>query len=88
MKTIPSLSAEETLKILENQWLTTNDLKKLACVGTTKVSEIKKAIIEELHKEDKNYYLPAGLLPTDKVVEFLKINIKYLKRISNKKESS
>lgn len=87
MKTIPSLSAEETLQILENQWLTTNDIKRLACVGTTRVASIKKAIIDKLHEEDENYYLPAGLLPTDKVVEFLKINVKYLKKISDKKES-
>lgn len=87
MKTIPSLSAEQTLKILENQWLTTSDIKKLACVGSSKVTDIKKAIIDKLHKEDENYYLPAGLLPTDKVVEYLKINVKFLKKILDKKEN-
>ena len=86
MKTIPSLSATETLEIIKKQWLTTSDLKKLACVGNNRVAEIKKAIIDKLHEEDKNYYLPSGLLPTDRVVDYLKINIKYLEKISNKKE--
>ena len=87
MKIIPSLSAKETLKKKEKQWLTTNDLKKLACVGSARGASIKKAIIDKLHEEDKNYYLPSGQLPTDKVVEYLKINIKHLRKIANKKEN-
>ena len=89
MKIIPSLSAKDTLEILDKQWLTTNDLKKLACVGTNKVKELKKSIIEMIHKEDgDNYYLPSGQLPTDKVIKYLKINVNYLKKIAKEKDTT
>lgn len=83
MRIVPSLSAEETLKILEKQWITTSDLKKLACVGTNKAKELRESIIKMIYEEDGNYYLPSGQLPTDKVIKYLKINISYLKKINS-----
>ena len=46
--------------------------------------------MRELRKqlEQDNYFLPTNLLPMDKVVEYLKLNIPYLKKVSNFEEKS
>ena len=73
-------SANEMLEILKKQWLDTKDIQALASVSQDKAREIKKNITKNL--EDQNYFLPTGLVPNEKVVEYLNLNIKYLKKIS------
>ena len=74
------LTARETLKLLDNQWADTNDIKKLACCGTNKAGVIKNEIKEQLKKE--GYELPSGLIPMDRLFDYLKININYLRKVS------
>lgn len=74
------LNAEETLKILNNQWATTEDIMKLAFVGESKAREIGKEITDIVLKEHKKK-LPRGLFPMQVVQEYLGININYLKKI-------
>lgn len=74
------LSATETLELLNNQWATTSDVKKLACVGNNRGSDIMRAIRE--NAESQGYHLPRGLVPMEMVIDYLKININYLKKIS------
>lgn len=74
------LNAEETLKILNNQWATTEDIMKLAFVGESKAREIGKEIMEVVSEEHKKK-LPRGLFPMQVVQEYLGININYLKKI-------
>lgn len=82
MKIIPSLTAEETLHILSKQWICTKDLKRLACVSSARVKELRESIIKMIYEEEgENYYLPSGQLPTDKVIKYLKINVNYLKKV-------
>ncbi len=83
MRIVKRLSANEILKILENQWLTTKDIKDIACVGYTKASYIKNEIELKIKEKDQNYFLPAGLVPSKEVVDYLNIDIKYLKKISD-----
>jgi len=83
MKIVKRLPAHEILKILENQWLTTKDIKNIACVGYTKASYIKNEIELKIKEKDKNYFLPSGLVPCKEVVEYLNLDIKYLKKIAN-----
>ena len=73
------LNAEETLKILNNQWATTEDIMKLAFVGESKAREMTKEITNIVSKENKK--LPRGLYPMQIVQEYLGININYLKKI-------
>ena len=40
-----------------------------------------KEIREQL--EQQNYFLPTNLLPMDKVVEHLKLNVAYLEKVSD-----
>lgn len=77
-------SANEMLDILNKQWLDTKDIKVLASVGIEKARKIKNEIISKL--EDENYFLPNGLVPSEKVVEYLNLNVKYLKKIAKDAE--
>lgn len=76
-------SANEILKILEKQWLDTNDIKILASVSTNQARSIKKEITIQLKEEQ--YFLPNGLVPNERVVDYLKLNIKYLKKIAKER---
>ena len=82
MKIVKRLPAHEILKILENQWLTTKDIKDIACVGYTKATYIKNEIEFKIKERDQNYFLPSGLVPSKDVVEYLNIDVKYLKKIA------
>ncbi|MBQ6546500.1 MAG: hypothetical protein IJL74_00685 [Bacilli bacterium] len=73
------LTANETLDLLNKQWADTNDIKKLACCGTNRAGLIKQEIKQQLG--DK-YFLPKGLVPMDKLFDYLNININYLRKIS------
>lgn len=72
-------STEDMLEVLNKQWLNVKDIKVLASVSLDKARKIKNEIIIEL--ENQNYYLPTGLVPSEEVVKYLKINVSYLKKI-------
>ncbi len=74
------MNAKETLKILSKQWIDIEDLKKLSGSGINTAYRLKKEI-EDICL-DKGYFIPNGLLPTNEVVLFLKIDIAYLKQMS------
>lgn len=82
MRIVKRLPANEILKILENQWLTTKDIKDIACVGYARASYIKNEIEIKIKEKDPRYFLPSGLVPCKDVVEYLNIDIKYLKKIA------
>jgi len=82
MARIPkSATASEILKIISKPWLGTKDIQLIACVGENVARKIKENIGNKLLEE--GYFLPNGLVPSDKAVEYLNINIKYLQKISN-----
>lgn len=80
------LNANEILDLLNTQWADTKLIKKLGYVGTNKAWEISKKIRDELEKE--GYWLPRGLVPMEKVVEYFKININYLKKVAKGSEKN
>lgn len=74
-------TASEMLEILNQPWIGTEEIKRLACVGNDKARKIKAKIKEQLL--DEGYILPSSnVVPTEKVAEYLKINIKYLKKVA------
>lgn len=75
------LSAQETLQILDSQWANKQAVKKLGYVGDNKAWQIMNEIRADL--EAQGYKLPRGLVPMEKVVDYFKININYLKKIKN-----
>lgn len=82
MRMAKRYKASEILEMLNQQWLNATEIKKLASVGYGNALSIKNQIVEEIHKDDPNYYLPNGLLPTQKVIEYLHIDIKYLEKLA------
>lgn len=83
MKTI---SAKDTLEIISKQWCSSQDFSILSNTGKNTTLKLMRELRKQL--EQDNYFLPTNLLPMDKVVEYLKLNIPYLKKVSNFEEKS
>ena len=83
MKTI---SAKDTLEIISKQWCSSQDFSVLSNTGKNTTLKLMRELRKQL--EQDNYFLPTNLLPMDKVVEYLKLNIPYLKKVSNFEEKS
>lgn len=83
MARIPnSASINEMLDVLKKQWLKAQDIKILASVSLRKAYLIRNEITEDLKKQ--NYFLPNGLVPSNKVIDYLKLDIKYLRKLAEK----
>ena len=85
-KSKEKLSAQEILDLLNLQWADTETVMKLGSIGYNKALYVKKIIKESLKNE--GYFLPRGLIPMDKLVDYFKINVSYLKKISGKLDYS
>lgn len=74
------MTAKETLDFISKQWCDLNDLRKLTGLGKNSASKLKNEI--RINLLNKGYQLPSKLLPMNEVVNYLKININYLQRMS------
>lgn len=77
------MNAKELLDLLNKQWATTNDIMQIGSIGYHRALEIRKAIAKEI--EDDNFKLPKAKVPMEHVVNYFKINIAYLKKISKER---
>lgn len=75
------MEAKNLLILINKQWATTDDIMKIGEVGYHKALSIKKEINDIL--ESQNYKLPKNKVPMEFVVDYFKINISYLKKVSN-----
>lgn len=74
------MNSKELLKLIDKQWATRTDVQKIANVGQSKASKIFTIIYEKLKKE--NWYLQnTRLIPMSQLVDYLNIDIDYLKKI-------
>lgn len=80
---IKESTATEILDVLQKPYLTTKDISVLASVGINKATEIRNKIIKEL--KEKNILFVNNFLPNKEVVEYLHIDINYLKKIERGK---
>lgn len=82
MKDKKILSAKQIIELTSQQYANTKSIQALCggC-GKAKALEIKNIIRQKL--ENEGYYLPANLIPMDKLVDYLKINISYYQRVAN-----
>ena len=76
-----SLSAKQTLEIVSKPWCSSKDFSILSNTGKNTTLRLMKDLRSQLEKD--NYFLPSNMLPMDKVVEYLNINISYLNRVKN-----
>lgn len=78
MKQLP---AKDILKVISKQWCSSQDFMVLSNTGKNTTLRLMKELREQL--EQQNYFLPTNLLPMDKVVEYLKLNVSYLEKVSD-----
>lgn len=78
-----SISAEEVLKLICFQWASTKDIMKLGNVGEGRALKIKREISEKLL--EKGYVLPRNKVPMESIVKYFKINIDYLRKVTEER---
>ena len=76
------MNAEETLNLISKTWCDINDLMKLTGLSRSSALKIRNKIKEEL-----NYEIHTRDLPMNIVVDYLKIDINYLKSLTARKEN-
>lgn len=76
------MNAENILSLISKQWCTLDDLRNITGLGKTNSIKLKNKIRNQLL--DKGYDLPNKLLPMNEVVNYLKIDINYLKQVIEK----
>ncbi len=74
------MTAKETLELISKQWCDLKDLQKLTGLGKNNALKLKNEI--KLDLNNKGYLLPNKLLPMNEVVNYLKINISYLQKMT------
>jgi len=79
------LSATQTLELINKPWATVKDIMNLGCCGSDKACKIKKEIVKK--KEEERFYIPAGYVPMESVIEYLNINLTYLRKIAKLERS-
>lgn len=67
-----SLSAQEVKKIISKMWASTDDIKKLGCIGNNKALKIKKEIRNKM--VDDGYAIPRNLVDMTLVIKYFKID--------------
>jgi len=75
------LTTTELLRILDNQWASTKDIMAIGCIGNNQALQLKRQI--KFKAEQEGYFVPKNLVPMEQVVNYFKINISYLKKISS-----
>lgn len=73
-------TANEVLNLISTPWATIKNIMKISGTGYNTSSKIFKKIKEEVEQE--GYKLPPYVVPMERVVDYLKININYLKKVS------
>ena len=76
------MNTEETLKLISTKtWCNINDLMKLT--GLSRSSSLK---IRNKIKDTLNYEIHTRDLPMNVVIDYLKIDVEYLRMIATRKE--
>jgi len=73
-----SLSAKEMTEIMDKMWASTEDIKRLGCIGKNKALEIKKEIKQMMR--DDNLVYPRNLVSMEYVIKYFKIDEKQVRR--------
>ncbi len=76
------MNAKETLKLVSKTWCNINDLMKLTGLSRSSALKIRNNIKQEL-----NYEIHTRDLPMNIVVDYLKIDVDYLKSITIREEN-
>lgn len=80
MARIKQLNASEMLEIMNKYWATRCDMQKLSGKCMQYARNDFNELSEQIEAEGKK--LPKNLVPMERVIEYYRINIAYLKKIS------
>ncbi len=75
------MTANELLDAVNSQWATTRDIMLIGAVGINKARQIRNVIEREIN--ESGFSLPKRFVPMEKVIEYFKIDIKFLKKVAN-----
>ena len=73
-----NISAKEMRELSEKVWASTEDIKKIGCIGKNKALEVKKEIREQM-KADMMVF-PRNLVGMDYVFKYFHIDAKKYRR--------
>lgn len=74
------LNASEMLETMNKYWATRSDMQKLSGKCMQYARNDFNELSEQIEAEGKK--LPKNLVPMERVIEYYRINISYLKKIS------
>lgn len=80
------MNAKETLELIAQPWCSIDDIMKLACIGRCNATALRNEIKKDLISQ--GYTLPGSKVPMIEVVKKLRIDIKYLERMSKELEDN
>lgn len=75
---IKNISTNEMRELTNQIWASTEDIKKIGCIGKNKALEIKKEIREQM-KQDKMIF-PRNLVAMEYVIKYFHIDERRLRR--------
>lgn len=78
---LKTITARETLELVSKQWCSSKEFSILSGTGKNTTLKLMSDLRSQL-KQD-NYHLPKTLLPMNKVVEYLHIDLQYLRKVSD-----
>ena len=73
------MPTNEILEIANKRFCNLEDLKILSGYGTNNAIKLRKELKNKLISE--GYFVPKNLLPMDKVIKYLNINLDYYKKL-------
>lgn len=75
----------EQEKVLNKPWISTEDLLIIIPTGKNAVNNFRKSLMEEMDKAGEFYFKTRPILvPTNKVIEKLNIDVALIRREANK----
>ena len=81
------MSYKEIFKVISRAWSNVDDIMAIAGCGRTSATEIRETIINMIRKENKEIsYCKRKVVPTKRVIEYLDLDIDYIKDMALKEQ--
>ena len=75
-----SLTASEVKEIVSKMWASTDDIKKLGCIGNNKALRIKRELRNKM--VDEGYAIPRNLVDMQLVIKYFKIDLNKIDKLA------
>ena len=75
-----SLTAKETLQIIQKLWATTEDIMKIGCCGNNKAQKIKIELRNKMI--DEGYAVPRNMVDMKLVMDYFRVDEARIKKLA------